>query len=415
MSLTRQQRTNMFSTYINNKWNEQVIDFITRNSSRLDWNILSSNKLITMDIIETTLHLPWVWDSVSTNPNININMIRMHPEIYWNWDYLTVTWTNFDDIEKNGLDLPWDWNAFSTNRKITAKFINNHLDINWDWSRLSLYNINFNFIIKHLDKPWNYYYLSNNTTIKLVHIKEILKKTDINELNWSALSKNPSITLKMIEETIDTYPWEWEFIATNRNLNIEFIKKYMDKFTSQAWFHISSNSSITLNMIKENPNLHWDKMGLLYNYNITSDFIMYNGFIDFIDVLPYLQHIHDININILTSFSELNFNSDVISNSRYIYMEDVENNILNWSWESLSNNINLTFDIINKNLDKQWNFISISYNSFQEYKKKFFEKFYREYMACYKIQQYYYRALTDINYKLCHIKLNHDYDEFINA
>jgi hypothetical protein len=116
------------------------------------------------------------------------NVTRL--EIYWNWDYLTVTWTNFDDIEKNGLDLPWDWNAFSTNRKITAKFINNHLDINWDWSRLSLYNINFNFIIKHLDKPWNYWYLSNNTTIKLVHIKEILKKTDINELNWSALSKN---------------------------------------------------------------------------------------------------------------------------------------------------------------------------------------------------------------------------------
>lgn len=63
-----------------------------------------------------------------------------------------------------------------------------------------------------------------------------------------------------------------------------------------------------------------------------------------------------------------------------------------WNWYGLSMNPNITIEIIMKNLDKPWVWRNFSNNTFEKEKKIFLEKRIREYMAAYKIQQWWYKA-----------------------
>jgi len=66
---------------------------------------------------------------------------------------------------------------------------------------------------------------------------------------------------------------------------------------------------------------------------------------------------------------------------------------------------------IDKNLDKPWNWEQISRNSFTYEKELFIEKRMRKYLAAYKIQQYYWKALTNPYCRIGLNKVNRDYDK----
>ena len=72
----------------------------------LEWRLLSSNPILTWDIIQKNLDKHFNWYDLSQNPNI--------------------TW----DIVKNNLDKPWVWESLSINPNITPE------------GNLKLYNIN---------------------------------------------------------------------------------------------------------------------------------------------------------------------------------------------------------------------------------------------------------------------------------
>ena len=63
-------------------------------SKYLDWPSLSSNRIITWDIVLDNLDKPWSWFDLSNHPNI--------------------TW----DIVKENLDKPWDWFGLGMNPNI---------------------------------------------------------------------------------------------------------------------------------------------------------------------------------------------------------------------------------------------------------------------------------------------------------
>jgi hypothetical protein len=56
------------------------------------------------------------------------------------------------------------------------------------------------FIDKHPDKPWDWYFISSN----------------------------PNITMKDIEKSPDK-PWSWDYISNNPNITTKFIKKIIKK------------------------------------------------------------------------------------------------------------------------------------------------------------------------------------------
>jgi hypothetical protein len=57
-------------------------------------------------------------------------------------------------------------------------------------------------------------------------------------------------------------------------------------------------------------------------------------------------------------------------------------------------------DIIRENPDKPWNWSGVSCNEFQKDKEIFIEEAYREYMAAYKIQQWWYERTMSPHYKI---------------
>ena len=85
-----------------------------------------------------------------------------------------------------------------------------------------------------------------------------------------------------------------------------------------------------------------------------------------------------------------------------------------WDWYWISENPNITMDIIEKCSDKPWNWYWISYNPFNYEKELFTEKQMRKYLAAYRIQQYWDKAITNPSCTVGRNKINRNYDELFN-
>ena len=66
---------------------------------------------------------------------------------------------------------------------------------------------------------------------------------------------------------------------------------------------------------------------------------------------------------------------------------------------------------IEKNLDKPWNWNRISRNPFSYEKELFIEKRMKEYLASYRIQQYYWKGICNPHCQIGYNKVNRDYDK----
>ena len=86
--------------YPNKQWNW---DFISNNPNLTleiimkypnkpwDWDTISQNSNITMEMIESNPDKPWNWGCISFNPNLTMYMIETYPEKPWNWKYIALT------------------------------------------------------------------------------------------------------------------------------------------------------------------------------------------------------------------------------------------------------------------------------------------------------------------------------------
>ncbi len=86
---------------------------------------------------------------------------------------------------------------------------------------------------------------------------------------------------------------------------------------------------------------------------------------------------------------------------------------LKWDW--ISGNPNLTMDFINANPDKPWKWKNISNNNFTKSKVEFINKKYREYLAAYQIQQWWHRIRMDPHHPVGIRRLEREYDELYEA
>ena len=71
-----------------------------------------------------------------------------------------------------------------------------------------------------------------------------------------------------------------------------------------------------------------------------------------------------------------------------------------WNWSLLSQNPNITMDIVKDNLDKPWDWESLSRNSFKVEKETFVFNRQREYMAAYRIQQWWFKNTMSPEYAI---------------
>ena len=86
------------------------------------------------------------------------------------------------------------------------------------------------FIEKHPEKPWEWYWISKNPniTMDIIITMEIIEKHPEKPWNWRGISMNQNITMGIIEKHPEK-PWDWDNISRNPNITMEFIEKHLDK------------------------------------------------------------------------------------------------------------------------------------------------------------------------------------------
>ena len=86
--------------------------------------------------------------------------------------------------------------------------------------------------------------------------------------------------------------------------------------------------------------------------------------------------------NIYLKFSEINMETNW---NQYFFDFIVKHIYENWQWKGLSQNPNITMDIVETNPDKPWDWFMLSYNKFTKEKEMFklrvkYQKFVQEHL-----------------------------------
>ncbi len=194
-------------------------------------------------------------------------------------------------------------------------------------------------LLQYSNMPWEWRQVSANPSVSLQFI------LDNPQLPWDVkyVSRNINITEQDVLNNLN-YPWNYEGLCMNPNISLKFFNDYIikpDVVHRVDWHHLSSNPSITMLDIINYPKYAWDDKYLSSNPNLTSNFILNEGkdrkwFVPFISSNPGIT-------------------------ARDIFKSTLKN-MFDWDYKNLSANVNLPIVYVNDNLDKPWNFHSISTN-----------------------------------------------------
>jgi len=187
--------------------------------------------------------------------------------------------------------------------------------------------------------PWDYDGILTNKNIKFDELVEyIIEKNNLNKNDWiNEIKQNEKGQLFTNESpTLRTLMW-------NRGITVNDIKKY--KEIDWCYDLLSSNCNMSWDFVMENIDKNWDWQMLFSRPTNTWDEIKNFGSLIFEDF--------DEN-NILNNFNK----STVmwISQNPNISWDIISNNLHEkWNWDSVTINPNITMKIINDNPDKLWN------------------------------------------------------------
>ena len=117
-------------------------------------------------------------------------------------------------------------------------------------------------------------------------------------------------------------------------------------------------------------------------------------------------------MDIINKYPDKPWNWGYISGNPNITMEYIENYPNKpWDWYCISQNPNITMEIIEKYTEKPWVWDYISLNTFKKEKELFYEKWYKIYMATFRLQQYFNRMYDNPQYKFCRDRLEKMFSE----
>ena len=137
---------------------------------------------------------------------MNINYILNHPELSWNWNFVSHNLSVTMEVVLLNLDKPWHWGRLSSHPNITMSDIESHLYLSWEWEQISMNpNLTFAMIDEH-NIVWDWLGISENIhlTVDLLYKAECRYEWEFEHMSrW-----NPSITLELLLATPDL-PWDY--------------------------------------------------------------------------------------------------------------------------------------------------------------------------------------------------------------
>ena len=96
MVISRKKRTSLFRQLVEKEWRIYYWEFVLKYSDKLNWERISRNPNISMDIIENNPDKPWDWHGISRNPNITMDIIEKYPDKHWNWHDISRNLFNYE-------------------------------------------------------------------------------------------------------------------------------------------------------------------------------------------------------------------------------------------------------------------------------------------------------------------------------
>lgn len=308
---------------------------IKRSFNELPWDInaLSCRPEVTLEFIESNWNESWNWLGIAmhskdimkivdtypffpTNhcPHVAIKYIMKFKNAAFGWSVFLLLLTIcigypyfmigpcFLAIELVLIVGTRDWNGLiSTNPNMTSKWIRKKMK-DRSWSCFKLFNeeigshpsLPMDLVLK---KPHKYppAYLSPNPNLaedvfnsismgiwsmhpsiywnKGLKIKTIMDRCkseggSVEMYMYFYLHKHPEFSLNMIDD-VPYENWNWLGISSLKILNVEFLRRHRALIN---WPSASSNSSITMEDIENNPDLPWEYYFVGTNPNLTIEF-----------------------------------------------------------------------------------------------------------------------------------------------
>jgi len=213
---------------------------------------------------------------------LNTYLISLHIKSSWGdicnsrlirWCYMalsenpTITW----DIVQN-YPGPWYYPALMRNPNITMDILAsmppemlNH------WSLSSNPNLKWDYVHNNPTRIWNYYsaikickphwrdiafadgYTEYVQRFAVLDIDYLRSRATLGEWEWSNISSNPSITLDMVLDNPEL-PWNYAKLTANRSITWEMIQ-----ITTLPWVlpEFSKNPNLRWDIVRDNPQIEW--------------------------------------------------------------------------------------------------------------------------------------------------------------
>lgn len=237
------------------------------------------------------------WDFVSSNPSITIEDVLRDPGLPWRWDFLSKNYAfTIKDVVAHP-ELPWNYTKLLENPSITRQDRLNHPKLPWARDIYVIRAAAHPKILERMDGNDEYWRLQN----PFINSEKVGYST-------SVLSKNPSLTLKMVLDHPESL-WDFYGLASNPSISLEDMLS--TPYFNWNLYDMSKNRSITIKDVLNHPEIKWNARGLSENRSITMK-----------DVLDNPQ---------------IKWSRRKLSENPSITAKDVwENRNLDWFWPSIS-------------------------------------------------------------------------------
>jgi hypothetical protein len=243
---------------------------------------------------------------------------------------MNIGMTAFEDLLLLYPSAPWDWQLVSSNESVSFQFILDHPELPWVPRHVSKnVNVTEQIVRDHLYYEWDYESLCFNPNVSFRFFNEFIIKPDaMLRVDWHAISSNPSI--QMID--VINNPrllWVDRYLSMNTNLTSNFI---LNEGSTRQWCVplVCSNPGITARDIFKSTMktmFDWDYRNLSANPNLPSKYVC--------DRLDRGWNYHSISIN--------------------VSLTDIQTyHQIDWDAHGLSMNSNITFDYVRAHPNIRW-------------------------------------------------------------
>ena len=190
----------------------------------------------------------WEWNELSFNRHITIDIIKVTRNYGWNWNTLS---SIFDlNIIMSNLDLPWTHHGLSSNKQLNEKniqILNKNVSGYWEEFILSISHPSLSlkclselsFVTGVGKYNWMYYFMQYSCNIN----EMILNEPDAINKYYNELKLNPYLTFEFIEKRDEKFK-----LAMANN---EFLWQYAETYTSAIACDIASRRGLICKMLMD--------------------------------------------------------------------------------------------------------------------------------------------------------------------